>query len=90
MTESCAGSVSVVEEAEGEWRGEVAITNPGAEDMHGWTLQLVFSAAVDYLGAKCSINQLLFVLIIVNFRLCCGNGDRVGDVLGDSEQGLGR
>ena len=54
MTESCAGSVSVVEEAEGEWTGEVEITNTGAEAMHGWTLQLVFSAAVDYLGAKYS------------------------------------
>ena len=51
VTESCAGSVSVVEEAEGEWTGQVQISNPGAEAMHGWTLQLVFSGAVDYLGA---------------------------------------
>ena len=50
VTESCAGAVSVVEEAEGEWTGAVEITNTGAEPMHGWTLQLVFSAAVDYLG----------------------------------------
>ena len=50
VTESCAGAVSVVEEAEGQWTGEVEITNTGAEAMHGWTLQLVFSAAVDYLG----------------------------------------
>ena len=51
VTESCAGSVSVVEEAEGEWTGEVEITNTGTQAMQGWTLQLVFSAAVDYLGA---------------------------------------
>ena len=58
MTESCAGAVSVVEEGEGQWTGEVEITNTGAEAMHGWTLQLVFSAAVDYLGEPKIIQRI--------------------------------
>ena len=63
VTESCAGAVSVVEEGEGEWTGEIRIT-AGAEALQGWVLQLVFSAAVDYLGGSLSVLCSVFMAVI--------------------------
>ena len=64
VTSGCEGEVTVVEEAEGQvmmmimmmmmmmmmqWTGQVVIT-AGEEAMQGWSLQMVFSAPLDYLG----------------------------------------